>query len=59
MSRQIIINDKDISSNVAMPLKWNALLDERLDEGRMSVRHVTTKLYPLGAQVKKIGRAHV
>ncbi len=52
MSRQIIINDKDISSNVAMPLKWNALLDERLDEGRMSVRHVTTKLYPLGAQVK-------
>ena len=52
MDITIAINGKDISSHTATPIKWNALLDERLDEGRLSIRQVTTELYPIGAQVK-------
>ncbi|MDE6618522.1 MAG: hypothetical protein K2K13_05820 [Clostridiales bacterium] len=50
MLTQITINSQNV--RVAMPIKWNALLDERLDECRLSVRQVTTELYPIGAQVK-------
>ena len=49
MQFQILING--IDTRVALPVKWNALLDERLDEGRLSLRHETTKLYPIGAPV--------
>lgn len=35
MQFQILIDGKD--TRAALPVKWNALLDERLDEGRLSL----------------------
>lgn len=49
MQFQILIDGKD--TRAALPVKWNALLDERLDEGRLSLRHEQTKLYRIGAPV--------
>ncbi len=49
MQFQILIDGKD--TRVALPVKWNALLDERLDEGRLSLRHEQAKLYRIGAPV--------
>lgn len=49
MQFQILIDGKDTAA--ALPVKWNELLDERLDEGRLSLRTVPTKLYRIGASV--------
>ena len=49
MQFQILIDGND--TRVALPIKWNALLDERLDEGRLSLRHQQIKLYRIGAPV--------
>ncbi|MCH5165654.1 MAG: hypothetical protein J1G01_04565 [Clostridiales bacterium] len=52
MTFKITINGIDISSHVAMPIKFNALLDERLDESRLSLRHTDVKIYDIGAVVE-------
>lgn len=49
MQIQILIDGKD--ARVALPVKWNTLLDERLDESRLSLRNEQTKLYRIGAPV--------
>lgn len=49
MQIQILIDGKD--ARVALPVKWNTLLDERLDESRLSLRNEQTKLYRICAPV--------
>lgn len=43
---KIDLNGQDITSQTILPIKWNNLLDERLDEGRVSLRNTDTELYP-------------
>lgn len=54
MEISVKIDGNDITSHVALPIKWNELLDERLDEGRLSVRAVSVDIYPIGARVEII-----
>lgn len=42
----ISIGGVDYTKYVPMPVKWSSLLDERLDEGRISMRHVPVALFP-------------
>lgn len=49
MQFQILIDGQN--TRVALPVKWNELLDERLDEDRLSLRHEQTELYRIGAPV--------
>lgn len=38
MSFKISINEVDYSANALLPFKWSGLLDERLDEARISLK---------------------
>lgn len=49
MTFQITINGQD--TVVALPIKFNSLLDERLDECRLSLRHVRKSTYDIGSRV--------
>ena len=49
MTFQITINGQD--TVVALPIKFNSLLDERLDECRLSLRHIRQSTYDIGSQV--------
>lgn len=49
MTFQITINGQD--TVVALPIKFNSLLDERLDECRLSLRHIQQSTYDIGSQV--------
>lgn len=42
---QVTIGGKDATKNIPLPAKWNSMLDERLDEGRLSIRHAKTPLF--------------
>lgn len=48
---KIMIDGVDYAPHTALPVKWNALLDERLDEGRLSIRHINVKRIRIGATV--------
>lgn len=52
MQIKLIIDGVDYTQHLALPVKWNALLDERLDEGRMSLRHIKKDLFRIGAEVR-------
>lgn len=51
MDIKIMIDGKDASPKTALPIKWNELLDERLDEGRLSIRYARTRMFPIGSPV--------
>lgn len=51
MQINILIDDEDVGRYAVLPIKWNALLDERLDEGRLSLRQCPTELFNIGALV--------
>lgn len=51
MKIQVTINGVDHTQHTALPIKRNELLDERLDEGRLSLRNTKVKLFPIGATV--------
>lgn len=42
---QLLIGGKDATKNVPFPIKWNDLLDERLDEARISIKQVNTRTF--------------
>lgn len=46
------IDGVDYTPNLILPIKLNSLLDERLDEGRISLRNTTVSLFRIGAHVK-------
>lgn len=41
----ITIDGTDYTKHIPMPIKWSALLDERLDEGRISLKRTKTELF--------------
>ena len=41
----VTIDGVDYTRYVPMPIKWASLLDERLDEGRMSLKNVPVDLF--------------
>lgn len=41
----IIINGVDYSKHIVFPVKWNDLLDERLDEARVSLRAIQQEVF--------------
>lgn len=41
----ITIDGEDYTKHIPMPIKWSALLDERLDEGRISLKRTKTELF--------------
>ena len=43
---KITIDGVDYTRYIPMPVKWSSLLDERLDEGRLSLRNCLTPLFP-------------
>lgn len=47
----ILIDGQDYTAHVPLPIKWNDLLDERLDESVMSVHSVPMDIFPIGAEV--------
>ncbi len=51
MKIQVTINGVDYTPYTILPIKWNELLDERLDERRLSLRNTNIKLFPIGATV--------
>lgn len=51
MTFKFTIDGVDYTQHLALPVKWNALLDERLDEGRASLRHTKKDLFRIGARV--------
>lgn len=51
MTFKLTIDGVDYTQHLALPVKWNALLDERLDEGRASLRHTKKDLFRIGAEV--------
>ncbi len=51
MTFKLTIDGVDYTQHLALPVKWNALLDERLDEGRASLRHTKKDLFRIGARV--------
>ena len=51
MQINIFIDDVDVGRYAVLPIKWNALLDERLDEGRLSLRQCPIELFKIGAFV--------
>lgn len=51
MDLTITIDGVDYTQHTALPVKWNALLDERLDEGRLSLHHTQKDLFRIGAEV--------
>lgn len=48
----ISIDGTDYTEYIPMPFKWSSLLDERLDEGRMSMRHCPVPLFAPMSEVK-------
>lgn len=42
---KITIDGIDYTKHVPMPVKWSSLLDERLDEGRLSMRNVPVAIF--------------
>lgn len=42
---QLLIGGKDAAKNVPFPIKWNDLLDERLDEARISIKQAKTQSF--------------
>lgn len=44
---QLLIGGKDATKNVPFPIKWNDLLDERLDEARISIKQANTRTFAL------------
>lgn len=42
---QILIDGADVTRHIPFPIKWNNLLDERLDEARISVKQMKTESY--------------
>lgn len=48
----ISIDGTDYTEYIPMPFKWSSLLDERLDEGRMSMRHCPVPLFASMSEVK-------
>ena len=40
---QFFIGERDATKNIPFPIKWNDLLDERLDEARISIKQAQTK----------------
>lgn len=48
----IFIDGTDYTEYIPMPFKWSSLLDERLDEGRMSMRHCPVPLFAPMSGVK-------
>jgi len=42
---QVIINGKDYTKQTVFPIKWSKLLDERLDETRLSVKRIRQKIF--------------
>lgn len=51
MNISFAIDGVDYTPNLILPIKWNALLDERLDEGRVSLRNTSVSLFRIGAPV--------
>ena len=51
MAVSVTINGIDYTANAALPIKWSGLLDERLDEGRLSLKHVDVDIFPIGSTV--------
>jgi len=51
-SYTITIDGTDYTEYIPMPFKWSSLLDERLDEGRMSMRHCPVPLFAPMSEVK-------
>ncbi len=41
----IKINGKEFNKYAVLPFKWSSYLDERLDEGRISLKGVPNKLF--------------
>lgn len=41
----IKINGKEFNKHAVLPFKWSSYLDERLDEGRISLKGVPNKLF--------------
>ena len=42
----VTIDGKDYDKNVVFPIKWSKLLDERLDETRLSVKRIKRNIIP-------------
>lgn len=51
MNISFIVDGVDYTPNLILPIKWNALLDERLDEGRASLRNTSVSLFRIGAPI--------
>lgn len=43
---EVKINGTDVTPHVVFPIKWSNLLDERLDEARVSLKALATPVYP-------------
>lgn len=42
---RVIINGQDYTKHVVFPIKWSRLLDERLDEVRLSMKYCTEHIF--------------
>lgn len=42
----VTIDGKDYSKNIVYPIKWSKLLDERLDETRLSIKRIKRNIIP-------------
>lgn len=47
----IKIDKREYNNRVPLPIKWNQMLDERLDEAVISVHSTDVELFPIGAEV--------
>lgn len=45
MQVQVTIDGQDYAKYVPLPIKWSPLLDERLDEARLSLKHAPVSLF--------------
>lgn len=45
MKVTLSINEEDYTKYLPLPIKWSSLLDERLDEGRLSLRQCPASLF--------------
>lgn len=52
MTIKVIIGGKDYTKHTILPIKWNALLNERLDEARLSLRQTPKHIFDIGALVE-------
>lgn len=56
---KLTIGGEDYTTHTPFPIKWSSLLDERLDEGRISLKHCKRELFPPMTPVKIISTSRL